>query len=80
MQAVQSVSLNDTVISFRLENTVIDVPVMCFDSENAGLGSRRCIPVTIIIFAQRDGATELISQAIVAGITNAADMSSSQAE
>lgn len=67
-------------VSFRLENTVINLPVMCTDTEGLDSGARRCIPVTILIFAQRDQVTEFIAQAIVAGIANAANVSESQAE
>ena len=60
--------------SFLLENTVIPTPVMCTDSKDPISTAKFCIPVTIIIFAERDGTTQAIARRIAKGIFNAAQV------
>ena len=57
--------------SFQLENTVILTPVMCTDSEDPTSIAKFCVPVTIIIFAERNIFTQGIAQGIAKGVFNA---------
>ena len=60
--------------SFLLENTVIPTPVMCTDAKDPISTAKFCIPVTIIIFAERDRTTQTIAWRIAKGIFNAAQV------
>ena len=60
--------------SFLLENTVIPTTVMCTDSEDPTSIIKICIPVTIIIFAEKDRSTQAIAWRIAKGVFNAAQV------
>ena len=60
--------------SFLLENTVIPTPVMCTDSKDPTSTAKFCIPVTIIIFFERNRTTQAIAWRIAKGILNAAQV------
>ena len=53
---------------------------MCTDTEDLDSTAIRCIPITIYIFAQWNQVTEFITQAVVVGITNSANVCESQAQ
>lgn len=73
MHAIHVQEVQNTC-SFLLENTVIPTPVMCTDSKDPTSIAKFCIPVTIIIFAERDRTTQTIAWRIAKGVLSAAQV------